>query len=191
MAEDRTLSCRCGAMAWTIAAGAPGSHVECYCADCQTYARHLGAEDWLDAAGGTEVFQTLPHHLAFTRGAGHLRVLRLGPKGLMRWHSGCCGTPIANTLASPAFPFAGAVLRPGQPGFGPVVAQANTRAARHPVRPRGIVRAVAGILVRAAYGKLFARGRPNPFFTAAGAPAVAPRVLTPEERDAARPAPRG
>lgn len=191
MAEDRTLGCRCGAMAWTIATDAPGTHVECYCADCQTYARHLGADDWLDPAGGTEVFQTLPHHLAFTRGAGHLRALRLGPKGLMRWYAGCCGTPVANTLASPAFPFLGAVLRPGQPGFGPVVAQANTAAARHPVRPRGIVRAVGGLLLRAAAARIFGRGRPNPFFTEAGTPVVAPHVLTLAERNAARPAPPG
>ncbi|MEI2804964.1 MAG: DUF6151 family protein [Albidovulum sp.] len=109
MPADRSLACRCGAMRWTIGAEAAGTHVECYCADCQTFARHLKADDYLDAAGGTEVFQTLPHHVRFTQGAANLRLLRLSPKGLLRWYAGCCGTPIANSMPSPSFPFVGMI----------------------------------------------------------------------------------
>lgn len=187
MPADRSLACRCGAMHWTIAADAPGTHVECYCADCQTFARHLKATDWLDGAGGTELFQTLPHAVRFTAGAENLRLLRLSPKGLMRWYAGCCGTPIANTLASPGLPFVGMILKPGAPGFGPVVTHANVASALKPVRQSGIARAVFGVLSRALRAKLTASGRANPFFGADRAPVVAPEILTLAERDAARP----
>ena len=187
MPVDRDFACRCGATRWTIDADAPGTHVECYCADCQTFLRHLKATDWLDAAGGTELFQTLPHAVRFTTGEENLRLLRLGPKGLMRWYTGCCGTPVANTLASPGLPFIGVILRPGQSGFGPVVTHANIAAALKPVRQRGIGRAVFGVLSRAAWAKLTASRRTNPFFGADRTPTVAPMVLTLAQRDAARP----
>ena len=41
--------------------------------------------------------------------------------------------------------------------------------------------------LRAAGARLTGRHRPNPFFDAAGAPTVTPRILTLAERDAARP----
>lgn len=187
MPADRNLACRCGATRWTIDPQAPGTHVECYCADCQTFLRHLKAVDWLDAAGGTEVFQTLPHAIRFTAGEANLRLLRLSPKGLMRWYAGCCGTPVANTLASPGLPFVGMVLPPGKSGFGPVVTHANVAAALKPVRQSGIAQAVFGILSRALWAKLTASRRKNPFFGADRAPVVEPKVLTLAERDAARP----
>jgi hypothetical protein len=187
MPADRSLACRCGAMRWTIGAEAAGTHVECYCADCQTFARHLKADDYLDAAGGTEVFQTLPHHVRFTQGAANLRLLRLSPKGLLRWYAGCCGTPIANSMPSPSFPFVGMILRPGQSGFGPVLTHANTTSARTPVRSTGLARAVLGLLARTAAAKLTGKGGTAPFFAADGKPAAEARILTLAERDAARP----
>ena len=188
MPDPRHLQCRCGAIRWSIAADAPGTHVECYCADCQTFARHLGAEtDYLDAAGGTEVFQTLPHHVRFTQGSENLRLLRLGPKGLLRWYAGCCGTPVANTMSSPSFPFVGMILRPGQSGFGPVLTHANTASARTPVRSTGLARAVLGLLARTAAAKLTGKGGTAPFFTADGKPSAEARILTLDERNAARP----
>ncbi|WP_413850408.1 DUF6151 family protein [Albidovulum sp.] len=187
MPADRSLACRCGAMRWTIGAEAAGTHVECYCADCQTFARHLKADDYLDAAGGTEVFQTLPHHVRFTQGAANLRLLRLSPKGLLRWYAGCCGTPIANSMPSPSFPFVGMILRPGQSGFGPVLTHANTASARTPVRSTGLARAVLGLLARTAAAKLTGKGGTAPFFAADGKPAAEARILTLAERDAARP----
>ena len=187
MPADRSLACRCGAMRWTIGAEAAGTHVECYCADCQTFARHLKADDYLDAAGGTEVFQTLPHHVRFTQGAANLRLLRLSPKGLLRWYAGCCGTPIANSMPSPSFPFVGMILRPGQSGFGPVLTHANTASARTPVRSTGLARAVLGLLARTAAAKLTGKGGTAPFFAADGKPAAEARILALAERDAARP----
>ena len=108
-------------MGWSVETGAGGTHVICYCADCQTFARHLGqSETALDADGGTEIFQTLPDAVRITRGADSLALLRLGPKGLMRWYAGCCNTPIANTLANPrTLPFIGMILPPGSRALAP------------------------------------------------------------------------
>lgn len=157
MAQD--LSCRCGHMGWSVETGAGGTHVICYCADCQTFARHLGqSETALDADGGTEIFQTLPDAVRITRGADSLALLRLGPKGLMRWYAGCCNTPIANTLANPrTLPFIGMILPPGQPGFGAVTARVNTAAARHPVAQHGFAATGAALLGRALKARLTGR----------------------------------
>ena len=188
MAEDRTLHCRCGAMRWRIADDARGTHAACYCADCQTFARHLGAgDDWLDAEGGTEVFQTVPHNLAFLAGEENLALLRLSPKGMLRWHSACCGTPIANTLASPGLPFVGVVLPPGATGFGQVSARVNTGSARQLVRQSGTFGMVLGVLLRAIGARLMRRPRLAPFFRQDGSPVRAARILSAAERQAARP----
>jgi hypothetical protein len=188
MTDDRLLQCTCGATHWMIAAEARGSHIVCYCADCQTFARHLGAEATsLDEAGGTEIFQTLPMHFRLLKGQDNLRMLRLSQKGMYRWYAGCCGTPVANTLTGTGLPFVGAILRPGQSGFGPIIALANTGAARKPVRARGLARAVLGLLQRAAGARLSGRGTMAPFIATDGTPAVAPLVLTSDERNAARP----
>ncbi|MCU9849687.1 DUF6151 family protein [Defluviimonas sp. WL0024] len=188
MSDPYDMSCHCGATRWTIARAARGTLVKCYCADCQTFARHLGhGTDWLDAAGGSAIFQTAPHNLGFPDGMAHVALLRLGPKGLFRWYADCCGTPIANTLSGPGFPFVGAVLQPDENRFGPVRVWANTAAARTPVKARGIARAVLGVLGRAALARLTGSYRTNPFFDAAGAPVAPPTVLSKAERDAARP----
>ena len=97
------LACSCGAVRGVLrnANARNGSRLVCMCDDCQTYAHHLGrAGDILDAHGGTEVYQTYPARLGFTQGSEPVRCLRLSPKGLMRWHTGCCRTPIGNTFAS-------------------------------------------------------------------------------------------
>ena len=188
MADTHELSCHCGTTRWTIAAGAPGTHLKCYCADCQTFARHLGKGDsWLDTAGGTAIFQTTPGNVKFIAGAEHVAVLRLGPKGLFRWYAACCGTPIGNTLSSPGLAFVGAILRPDENRFGPVAARVNTTAAREPVRATGTLRTILGVLSRAAIARLTGGHRRTPFFDTHGTPIAAPKVLTKTERDAARP----
>lgn len=188
MKRSVELACRCGTVAWRVAAGARGTCVQCFCADCQTYARHLGqAAAVLDPAGGTTLFQTLPDRVAITRGAARLAVLRLGPRGILRWHTGCCATPVANTLPKPAVPFAGLVLPPRTTAFGPVAARTFTAHARRPVTETGVARAGWGVVARAISGRLAGAHRRSPFFDAAGAPVAEPRVLSRAERDAARP----
>ena len=78
------FACRCGATEWQIERPKSGLHLICYCADCQTAARHLGTDGVMDAAGGTNILQVAPEQITFTKGAENLGVLRLSPKGLMR-----------------------------------------------------------------------------------------------------------
>ena len=92
------LRCRCGAVAGELDTARGGLHVACSCDDCQAYARALGRPDVLDPWGGTDIFQTTPSQVAITRGTEQLRCLRLAEQGLLRWHTGCCATPIGNGL---------------------------------------------------------------------------------------------
>jgi hypothetical protein len=110
MAQDISLHCSCGAFQAVIHAPGPSTdnHGICYCVDCQAFPRHLGqAERCLDAAGGTDLYQTQPSKVEITAGAEHLAVLRLAPNGLYRWHTRCCNTPIGNTMGSPKLSFVG------------------------------------------------------------------------------------
>ncbi len=182
---NREMRCRCGAMAWQVRETAPGTHVVCYCADCQAFAAHLGRTDWLDEQGGTDIFQTTPADVSLTEGAENLACLRLGPKGLRRWYAGCCGTPIANTLPKAGFPFVGMVLPAGQQGFGPVTAHVQTKSARGAVREHGFAATGFALLGRAIRARLTGRTT-SPFFEA-GEPVREAHVLTPEERRAATP----
>lgn len=87
-----------------------GNHLKCMCDDCQRFARHLGNESQiLDDNGGTEIFQIPPSHIKFTQGQENLSCLRLTPKGILRWYTSCCNTPIANTI-SYKMAFAGVII---------------------------------------------------------------------------------
>ncbi|MBV2361074.1 hypothetical protein KUH32_15015 [Thalassococcus sp. CAU 1522] len=180
----RALSCSCGAMRWHVDDRAGGTHVACYCADCQTFANHLGKPDYL-TNGGTEIFQTLPANIAIDAGMEHLALLRLSPNGLLRWYAGCCGTPLATTLPRASLPFVGVILPPGAPGFGPVTAHLNTAAAHSPQRQSGAMGAVFAILGRTLAAYL--TGRRGSLFFDDGHPVRDPLVLTLDERNAARP----
>lgn len=188
MSDPRTHHCICGKMMWRIADAARGTHLICYCADCQTYAHALeNGGRRIDSDGGTEIFQTLPMHFEFLSGQEHLSVLRLSPKGILRWHAGCCGTPIANTLPKPGLPFVGAVLPPGTQGYGKITALLSTVDTASPIKETGALGAQLSVIGRCLKGILSRRGRMSPFFGAGGTPIVTPRVLTKSERNAARP----
>ena len=188
MTDDRTHSCVCGKMRWRIALKAHGTHLVCYCEDCQTAARFLKHQiTRLDSDGGTEIFQTLPAHFEFLEGRDHLAVLRLGPKGLLRWHAGCCGTPIANTLPTPTLPFVGAILPPGVNGYGPIKALVNTVGKANHIKETGVLAAHLSIMGRILRARLLGGNRTSPFFDKNGTPIIAPRVLSSYERNAARP----
>ena len=106
------LRCDCGAVAGeiTVSPGA-GNHCVCFCDDCQAFAAALGREDVLDAWGGTDIYQTAPARLRITQGQDELRALRLNPKGLVRWYTACCKTPVGNMMATPRSPFVGVISR--------------------------------------------------------------------------------
>lgn len=80
------------------------------CDDCQRFAEYLNNETHiLDENGGTEIFQVSPSSIKFTQGQENLTCLRLTQKGILRWYTSCCNTPIANTI-SYKMAFAGVIL---------------------------------------------------------------------------------
>lgn len=188
MTGERTHSCVCGKMHWRIAREAPGTHLVCYCEDCQTAARFLKHQvTRLDSDGGSEIFQTLPAYFEFLEGLEHLAAIRLGPKGLLRWYAGCCGTPIANTLPTSTLPFVGAILPPGADGYGPIKALVNTVGTASHIKETGVLAAHLSIVRGILRARLPGGKRTSPFFDTSGTSIVVPRVLNRHERNAARP----
>jgi hypothetical protein len=184
--------CRCGTVQGEIEPGAVYARAVCYCRDCQAFARALGCEqEALDPNGGTDVVAMLPAGLRFTAGRGQVACLSLSSKGLLRWHSACCDTPIGNTSRNPRLPYVGvlascmadvaaldAAIWP--PRIALNTASALGEVAATPVRAAiGVVRIMSGVL----RAKLSGRHRANPFFDAATSrPIAEPRVLTRQER---------
>lgn len=184
MKTTQHLSCSCGKTQWSLSATQPGRHIICYCKDCQAAPRHLGQSQIMDDNGGTHIWQTVPTTLDFTS-SPDIACIRLSPKGLLRWYAACCGTPIANTLPKPGFPFLGAILPTPAEGFGPVRGWVNVSATHGKVKQKGQESAIATLIGR-AIGAFVQQKTRNTFFTDAGQPIIAPKVLTLAERSAAQ-----
>lgn len=198
------VSCRCGAIAGDAdVAASNGVHVVCCCDDCQAYARYVGAlgadngGGVVDEFGGTAIWQMAPAQLRITRGKEHVRCVQLSEKGMLRFYAGCCGVPIGNQMQNPGVPFVGVVhtfLLPRGPSrdavLGPPV-RSQTRFAtggEKGDKPLDIARVVFRALRLILGGYLRGGARPSPFRDEAGVLITTPRVLTPAERDALRPA---
>lgn len=178
------FSCACGHLAGQISAEAQksGLRILCFCPDCR--ANELFHQQQ-DPTAGVDLFQMAPHGITLTKGADQLRLMRLGPKGLFRWYAGCCGTPIANTLAKPQLAFVG--LRSDL--FDDKNALGKVRARSHVIRPgkppqnQGMMRMVIGIFSRMITARVSGLWRQTPFFDVeTGEPVAMPEVLSKEER---------
>lgn len=188
--ESLELRCQCGEMSGAVSFARPSicNHLVCYCGDCQRFARHLGEGPWLDEHGGTEIVQVTPRQISISSGVENLRVLRLTPKGPLRWHTACCNTPVANTPAA-GLPFAGifASLMIGpdkERVIGPVTARVQGQHAVAPPPGLTIHRAfppllTARIMFQMLIGKARGLHRPSPFFRVDGQPISTPVVLDP------------
>src|SRR5579863_699680 len=99
MSAEADLRCRCGEVRALVSGASRRTvnRVVCYCDDCQAFAHQLGRADLLDAQGGSDIVQVAPASLRFVQGAHRIVGLRLTPKGLLRWYTNCCNTPIGNT----------------------------------------------------------------------------------------------
>lgn len=190
------LQCRCGAVRGELDPARALGRLICHCDDCQTYARAIERGDVLDAHGGTDILQVAPSSVRITGGAEHIACLRLSDTGLMRWHTACCQTPMGNTVESPniAFigvptAFLGGTRNAIDADIGPVQARMQGKVAVAGLTPP-MTTFPAAYIARAtvflAKNRLLGRHRPHPFFVD-GKPVVAPRVLTPAERDGFRP----
>lgn len=108
MSDEIRLSCSCGTVEATLKVHTKDSfHVECVCCDCQKFATHIKADNVLNSYGGTEIFQTYPSYLTFTKGEEHISCVQLSAKGLLRHYASCCSTPIGNVMNNSKIPFVG------------------------------------------------------------------------------------
>jgi hypothetical protein len=197
-----SLRCKCGAFRGAAYGLYPSTGLRsvCYCDDCQAYAHFLGrASDILDASGGTDIFTARPSQLEITIGHENLKCVRLTPKGMYRWYTDCCNTPIANSMAWPKMPFAGVVhsiLDYAASGtkrdeaLGPIRARVQGKYGKPPLPPGTHATAplwvVFETLVFLWKGFWAKQHQPSPFFHADGRPRARPRVLTLSEREALR-----
>jgi hypothetical protein len=199
MTSDVPLRCACGALRGSARALSPkaGTHIVCYCNDCQAFARFLGRRDILDAAGGTAIFQMAPSRVHLTSGADALACMRLSEKGMHRFYCGECKTPVGNTLG-PRVPFVGLILAFVDPELevrerdeilGKPVGYFETKSATGSLPPAAgassPLRAFARTLRLLGKWWLTGAGTPSPFFDEKTRRARSePRILTPDERRA-------
>jgi hypothetical protein len=113
MSQDLSIKCKCGqvrGVAKNLSVKTV-SRVTCYCKSCQNYARILGATgDTLNQYGGTEVIFTSPSNIEFSHGSKYIECMKLTEKGPLRWYTGCCNSPIGNTLQTSKIPFISLVV---------------------------------------------------------------------------------
>jgi hypothetical protein len=168
----------------------------CYCGDCQAFLHHLKRGDLLDGHGGTDLMQVAPQTLSFTHGTERILGLRLTAKGMHRWYTSCCQTPLGNSM-TPALPFIGMVVET----FGSISAAQRTQNLG-PVRGVSQIKSATGgtpkdhpnsslrMLLHAARlvlgWKLGGKAWPHPFFNRNSEPNYPVTILSTAEREALR-----
>lgn len=198
--RNAELECQCGKVAGSVSQASPenATRIVCYCDDCQAFAHYLRREDLLDAHGGSDIVQVAPASLSFHRGREHIACLRLSPKGLKRFYTTCCRTPVGNTVA-PAVPFVGIVVKTfsnskqGQAAdayFGAPLGIIQQKYALGTPENHGV--GTLGLILRSLRKMVTWRLRgqtwPHPFFArSTGEIAFPVQVLSKAERDALRP----
>ncbi len=184
------LKCSCGAVTGTANAEKPssGSRIICCCSDCQAFAAYLGREkDILDEFGGTEIYQCTPSQIFIEQGHDNLQSMRLTKKGLLRWHTSCCNTPVGNTVKA-GLPFVGLIhsfidAYPTERDniLGPVKMAIQIQDAigtptyEHQAEkfPFGLT---AGLVKNILVWKIQGKHKPNAFFSKDGRPIVKPII---------------
>jgi hypothetical protein len=199
MATEIPLRCTCGKVRGVATDVSPdsGGRIVCYCDDCQAFARFLERSEVMNAAGGTDIFQMPPSSVRITEGADLLRCMRLSEKGLIRWYTDCCRTPVGNTLGA-RVPFVGLIQpfmdhegsgRSRDDVIGKPLAHIFGKYAVGGVPPGAHPRVALGLMPRFArllFGWWIAgKGEPSAFFDPkTKAPRAKPRVLSAAERQA-------
>jgi len=187
------LKCQCGAVEGTASniTASSGTRVVCCCSDCQAFAVHLGQDaQTLDEFGGTDIFQMSQSQLSIQRGQEKLQSMRLTKKGLLRWYTSCCNTPIGTTVSA-KIPFVGVThtfidVTDRNTVLGPVRSFVQTQYAKgtpdyptHSAKfPLGIT---ARIIRKMLIWKIQGKHKPSVFFSNDGRPAVRPIVLQQNE----------
>ncbi|OED49754.1 hypothetical protein AB838_05430 [Rhodobacteraceae bacterium (ex Bugula neritina AB1)] len=185
MAGAQRFSCNCGAVCGAVSAAGikGGTRVVCYCSDCRANELYHGQPD--PAPDPVDLFQVSPDSITITQGAAHLKAIRLGPRGPLRWYADCCSTPFANTLAKPGLPFAGmrSDLFEDISALGKIRAKAFLSAPGKQTRTKGGGVMAWGIISRMITARLSGRWKETPFFDAnTGKPVAEPHLISKEER---------
>ena len=105
------LKCLCGKVTGETADinEHSGTRIHCCCDDCQAFAQYLNHEKSIvDHFGGTDIFQMPLSHLKINQGHEQIACVKLSAKGMQRWYTTCCNTPIGNTMG-PKMPFIGVI----------------------------------------------------------------------------------
>ena len=187
------LSCRCGQVQGECNPARSYTRVSCYCADCRAFARWLGGDGLLDAAGGSDIVAMAPDGLRFTQGLDQLACMSLGPRGLLRWYARCCRTPLGNVPRNPKLYYLGLPVAAiaeseaavtaccGAQGH-TIISPESATAAVNPTRG-ALLAGTLRIVTKLASARL--RGRRNALlFAADGQPIRAPQVLSLGQRRA-------
>ena len=180
--QEIAFSCRCGKVAGRLTGVDPnrGTHVRCHCDDCRRANAHFGIPGTREE--GVDLWQTTPDTVKIDEGATQLRLLRLSPKGLLRWYAGCCGTPLLNTLATPKMPFVGVIADrlADRTALGPVIAEGFVEGEDGRSRHVHGGRVIRRLLRRALGARLSGRWKDTPFFDPATGAPVAEAEIAPK-----------
>jgi hypothetical protein len=119
--------------------------------------------------------------------------MRLSERGLMRWYTTCCNTPVGNTLANYRVSFVSlihscldATGESLNDAFGPVRLRVNTKSAKGAVksRPLDTILVLTGFVAGLAAARLTGNYKHTPFFSGrTGTPIATPKVLSRSERE--------
>lgn len=176
------LKCNCGKVEGVAKGINPkqGTRVVCYCNSCQDFARHLQpkGEGILDSFGGTDIYQVAPCQVEFTKGQENIAGIRLSAKGVHRWHTTCCNTPIGNTV-SVKMPFVGLIHNifdsdeNAESYLGPVRARVHSNGANKALPPAASkLKSELGymfkFMIKMLGWKLSGKGVHGPFYEANG-----------------------
>ena len=182
------LKCQCGDVQGTATELSPRSsnRVVCCCSDCQAFAAFLDPDaPALDSAGGTDIYQTSQSQIKIHAGQENLRVMKLSPKGLLRFYTSCCKTPVGNAMSG-ALPFFGIIhtfidVEDLDAALGEVQAYCQTQDAKgtvdHPkAHPKFPLALTARILSQILIWKLQGKHKPSAFFDQSGQPISPPHI---------------
>lgn len=187
------IQCDCGkfrAELTQFPKNTPGRLI-CYCDDCQAFLHYLKRADLLDENGGTEIIPAYPADIKIVAGIDVVKCVRLHDKGMYRFFTSCCLTPIANT--DPVRPWVGIIQRmyvTKDPTIlarelGPVKARIMGKYAKG-TPPAGTpqtfdFKGMVTVMPFIIKGKFLGKAKHSPFFDN-GEAIVVPKVLTAEER---------
>lgn len=188
--SDIQLSCECGQVKGIATNISPdnGNHVVCCCCDCQAFVHHLNKHDSvLDEFGGTRLYQTSQSQVKITQGAEKIVCLRLTKKGITRWYTSCCNTPLGNTVSGKV-PFVGIISSfiqqdlEAEKVLGPIRAYVQTQyATKPPTHSNQNAKFGLGITLRIVSKilgwKIRGMGKPSAFYDEQGKSVVKPIVL--------------